>query len=363
MKFVVFLGLLALANVAHGNIMTAGFEECMLKCDNDIGEKEKPSLCGTCAQKGDQGDVGAVGDAGESYIKGPVGAPGNQGPTGAPGVDGVCCPIAELIKEIVELEKYITIPTCPPQTGLRRVKKSCTNGNRHESECTYTCEDGSTVPEPGSVMTTTCQEDGTWTSPAPCCRLPCPPDTIMDLFIVLDCSSSVRKSNWKQMIDFVSGIISSLNLAEGMTQVSAMRYNDVVDTTQQFLFNNGVGKDVIEDSLAKWTYEGSGTHTGLAVDYVKDVLLKKEWNRPDVADVMLIITDGKSQDSVEGPANNLRAAGVETFAIGIGQADEGELLQLAGSADKLWGHLKDFENLTIDAGTKIGQEICEKSCQ
>jgi len=363
MRFVIFLGLFALANVAHGNIMTAGFEECMLKCDNDIGEKEKPSLCGTCAQKGDQGDVGAVGDAGESYIKGPLGPAGPQGATGAPGVDGTCCPVAELINEIVELEKLITIPKCAAQTGLRRVKKKCTNGNRHESVCTFTCENSASVPEPGSVMTTTCQEDGSWTNPPPCCRLPCPPNTIMDLFIVLDCSSSVRKSNWKQMIDFVTGIISSLNLAEGMTQVSAIRYNDVVDTNQQFLFNNGVSQDQVEASLGSWKYEGTGTHTGLAVDYVTNTLLAKEWNRPDVADVMLIITDGKSQDNVKDPANNLRAAGVETFAIGIGQADQGELLQLAGSADKLWGHLKDFDNLTIDAGTKIGQEICEKSCQ
>jgi len=363
MKFVIFLGLVALANVAHGNIMTAGFEECMLKCDNDIGEKEKPSLCGTCAQRGDQGDVGAVGDAGADYVKGPLGEPGNQGPAGVPGIDGVCCPVAELIKEIVELEKLITIPKCAPLTGLRRVKKSCTNGNRHESVCTFTCENDASVPEPGSVMTSTCQEDGSWTAPPPCCRLPCPPNTIMDLFIVLDSSSSVRKGNWKQMIAFVSGIISSLNLAEGMTQVSAIRYNDVVDTNKQFLFNNGVSQADVEEALSSWKYEGTGTHTGLAVDYVKDVLLKKSWNRPHVADVMLIITDGKSGDNVVAPSNNLRAAGVETFAIGIGQADHAELLQLAGSADKLWGHLKDFDNLTIDAGTKIGQEICEKSCQ
>lgn len=64
------------------------------------------------------------------------------------------------------------------------------------------------------------------------------------------------------------------------------------------------------------------THTcvfsGLALTYILENSFKPEsGSRPDVPKIGILITDGKSQDDVQSPAQRLREAGIELFAIGM----------------------------------------------
>ena len=51
-----------------------------------------------------------------------------------------------------------------------------------------------------------------------------------------------------------------------------------------------------------------GTRTGNAINYTASTLLKVG-NRPEARDVVLLITDGASQDDVVVPSANLHATG------------------------------------------------------
>ena len=55
----------------------------------------------------------------------------------------------------------------------------------------------------------------------------------------------------------------------------------------------------------------AGTKTGKALTYVREVLIKKQENRENIQDVVLLITDGNAYDEVAGPAKKLRDDGVE----------------------------------------------------
>lgn len=58
---------------------------------------------------------------------------------------------------------------------------------------------------------------------------------------------------------------------------------------------------------------------GLALTYILENSYKPESGaRSNVPKIGILITDGKSQDDVLPPAESLRDAGVELFAIGIG---------------------------------------------
>ena len=59
----------------------------------------------------------------------------------------------------------------------------------------------------------------------------------------------------------------------------------------------------------------TGTKTGRALRYVKEVAMKKSFNRKDAKDVVLLITDGRAYDDVDVPAKHLRDAGVEVRII------------------------------------------------
>jgi len=57
---------------------------------------------------------------------------------------------------------------------------------------------------------------------------------------------------------------------------------------------------------------------GLALTYILENSFKPEsGSRPDVPKIGILITDGKSQDDVLAPAQRLRDAGIELFAIGM----------------------------------------------
>ncbi len=56
---------------------------------------------------------------------------------------------------------------------------------------------------------------------------------------------------------------------------------------------------------------------GRALTYILENSFKAEsGSRPDVPKIGILITDGKSQDDVLSPAQRLRDAGIELFAIG-----------------------------------------------
>ena len=59
------------------------------------------------------------------------------------------------------------------------------------------------------------------------------------------------------------------------------------------------------------------TPAGLALTYILENSFKAEsGSRSNVPKIGILITDGKSQDDVGPPAQSLRDAGIELFAIG-----------------------------------------------
>lgn len=57
--------------------------------------------------------------------------------------------------------------------------------------------------------------------------------------------------------------------------------------------------------------------TGLALNFISENCFKPDFgSRVGVPKIGILITDGKSQDDVIPPAESLRDAGVELFAIG-----------------------------------------------
>lgn len=79
-------------------------------------------------------------------------------------------------------------------------------------------------------------------------------------------------------------------------------------------------------------YRGGGTRTGLGLDYlIRAHLNAVSGSRAGegVAQVVVVLTDGRSQDDVAEPSRVLRLAGVEVFAVGVQDAVDWELREMA----------------------------------
>lgn len=99
-------------------------------------------------------------------------------------------------------------------------------------------------------------------------------------------------------------------------------------------------------------YIGGGTKTGKALSEAK--ALFDNGNRKGVSNIACVITDGKSQDKINDPAQKLRDSGVTIFSIGIGKNyDLDELKQMATDPDSRHTFKAEFDALKYIVNTIV----------
>merc|ERR1712142_687661 len=76
--------------------------------------------------------------------------------------------------------------------------------------------------------------------------------------------------------------------------------------------------------------------TGQAFQYaLENIFQPANGMRPDVPQILVTITDGKSQDDVLAPSEAIRASGISTYAVGIGTTiDRSEVVKISGAEER-----------------------------
>lgn len=92
-------------------------------------------------------------------------------------------------------------------------------------------------------------------------------------------------------------------------------------------------------------YPTGGTNIGIALNLARTGLYGRS-ARPGIPNMLIVLTDGKSSDSITAPAQRLRDTGVTIFAVGIGNGYEiGQLRDMATDPDSQHVYKADFNNL------------------
>ncbi|CAG5111539.1 Oidioi.mRNA.OKI2018_I69.chr2.g5840.t1.cds [Oikopleura dioica] len=181
--------------------------------------------------------------------------------------------------------------------------------------------------------------------------VPCEDNVAVDLAFIIDSSSSIGEENFDLITSFVGDIVSNFTISETLTHIAVLRYNSQVSPVLWFdTFNT---KSEILAAISAINYSGSGTRTGKALGYAADYLLNPTYGaRREVPTVTLVITDGESQDDISASARDLKSKSA-VMAIGIGDANENELVQMASSplnfGYKRISNFEDLSNVTDDA--------------
>uniref|UniRef100_A0A8C2SLT6 VWFA domain-containing protein n=1 Tax=Coturnix japonica TaxID=93934 RepID=A0A8C2SLT6_COTJA len=87
---------------------------------------------------------------------------------------------------------------------------------------------------------------------------------------------------------------------------------------------------------------GGGTRTGNALRSMKSLF--KMAYRENVSQILIVITDGKSEDGVNQAARDLRQQGIVIYAIGIKNAVQQELEEIAETKNRMF-FVNDFDSL------------------
>ncbi|CAG2215388.1 unnamed protein product [Mytilus edulis] len=171
--------------------------------------------------------------------------------------------------------------------------------------------------------------------------------TKADLAFVVDTSRSIPHIDFTRQIRFIEDIVSFLDVGPQETRISAVSFSNY--GFPEFGFNNFSRKVDVLKSIKRIDHsQGDATRTYLALEYTHFILYGPgNGERPDVADVVIVLTDGKTnpgsydkygdesgkrQTQIEAAIIKARPAFI--FVIGVGSlVDIDELNGMSNDPD------------------------------
>ncbi|XP_043972363.1 collagen alpha-6(VI) chain isoform X1 [Gambusia affinis] len=153
---------------------------------------------------------------------------------------------------------------------------------------------------------------------------------LADIVFIVDESGSITVENFQLVRSFLYSIISGLEINPNRVRVGIVLYNE--EPTAQVYLNTFKQKTELLNFIKILPYRGGGTSTGAALNFTREnVFITGTGSRKDkgVEQVAVVITDGESQDNVSQAAAELRRAGVTIYSVGVQNANEDELRQIA----------------------------------
>uniref|UniRef100_A0A8P4GEJ4 Collagen, type VI, alpha 3 n=1 Tax=Dicentrarchus labrax TaxID=13489 RepID=A0A8P4GEJ4_DICLA len=162
-----------------------------------------------------------------------------------------------------------------------------------------------------------------------------------DVVFLLDGSDSTR-SGFPAMRDFVQRVVETLSVDDNKDRVSVVQYSR--DPAVQFYLNTYTTKAEILDTVRGLRHKGGRPlNTGAALQYLGDNVFTASAGsrRPEgVPQVLILLSGGRSFDSVDAPASALKQLGVLIFAIGTRSADSRQLQEISNDPSYALSSLK-----------------------
>ncbi|XP_054636635.1 collagen alpha-1(XIV) chain isoform X3 [Dunckerocampus dactyliophorus] len=180
-----------------------------------------------------------------------------------------------------------------------------------------------------------------------------------DLAFLVDGSWSIGDDNFMKITNFLYSTIGSLDqIGTDGTQVAIAQFSDDARTEVQ-LSSHG-NKEALLEAIQRIRYKGGNTKTGRAIKHVKESIFTSDAGvRRGVPKVLVVLTDGRSQDDVNKVSKEMQMEGYIIFAIGFADADYGELVNIASKPSDRHVFFVD----DLDAVKKIEEQLITFVCE
>ncbi|XP_027761468.1 collagen alpha-1(VII) chain-like [Empidonax traillii] len=229
-----------------------------------------------------------------------------------------------------------------------------------------------TLPTPPSSVGVTPLPVGTTTKPPPSPEVPSatsavsPPPTTppgpvcgklrADIAFLVDESSSIGQSNFNKVKDFLFRIVSYFpKIGPEGTQVAVAQFSE--EPRAVFHFHQHRDRNGALRAIRGLSYSGGNTRTGRAISFVlKELFQPSRGMRPHLPRLLLLLTDGPSQDDVGPPARAAHALGIPILSVGVSGADPLQLSRIS-PRQNLQFYVSTFEDLP-----QLLQELIEALC-
>lgn len=117
----------------------------------------------------------------------------------------------------------------------------------------------------------------------------------MDVGVVVDSSSSVRRDNYETVKKFLINLVDQMHVSQRMTHVGIIHYNHRAYLDWDFSSNRAQNAAALKKAIMDLKYQPGGTRTDLGMGLASNEMFKvAHGERPNVPHVLLVITDGKT---------------------------------------------------------------------
>ncbi|XP_070591338.1 collagen alpha-3(VI) chain-like [Erythrolamprus reginae] len=166
-----------------------------------------------------------------------------------------------------------------------------------------------------------------------------------DIIFLVDSSWSIGKEHFQLVREFLYDVVKQLDVGENDFQFGLVQFSG--NPHSEFQLNTYHTLQDVLFHISHMPYMGGGTKTGQGLEFlIRNHLTKAAGSRASngIPQIIIVLTDGQSQDDVALPSSILKTAEVNMFAIGVQDAVEGELKEIA--SEPLDTHLFNLENFT-----------------
>uniref|UniRef100_A0A670XX96 von Willebrand factor A domain containing 2 n=1 Tax=Pseudonaja textilis TaxID=8673 RepID=A0A670XX96_PSETE len=148
----------------------------------------------------------------------------------------------------------------------------------------------------------------------------------VDILFLLDGSYSIGKASFERSKYLTIKLCDALDISPEKVRVGAIQFSNT--PRLEFSLDAYFTKHEIKDQLKKIVFKGGRKETGLALKHILQQGFHGGRNSL-VPQILIILTDGRSQDNVSTLAQQIKERGIAVFAIGVNFPRWEELYALA----------------------------------
>ncbi|XP_032872834.1 collagen alpha-6(VI) chain-like isoform X2 [Amblyraja radiata] len=187
-----------------------------------------------------------------------------------------------------------------------------------------------------------------------CSKESCSKLEVADIIFLIDGSRSIYYLDFDKITRFIETLINKTEVGKTRVQIGVIQFS--TQSRLEFRLDQYSEKNKLLEALHDIKQLNEETSTGRALTFAIDYFDASQGGRPGERQYLIVITDGKAQDEVVKPAKAIREKGINIFAIGIYNANNSQLVDIAGSQDKVY-HAENFDALK-DLDKLISFEVC-----
>ncbi|XP_025047930.1 von Willebrand factor A domain-containing protein 2 isoform X1 [Alligator sinensis] len=136
----------------------------------------------------------------------------------------------------------------------------------------------------------------------------------VDILFLLDGSYSIGKGSFERSKHFASKLCDALDINPDRVRVGVIQFSST--PWLEFPLDSYLTKQEVKEKIKKIAFRGGNTETGLALKYI----LRKGFpggRNSSIPEILIILSDGKSQGTIALPAKQVKERGITVFAVGV----------------------------------------------